>query len=259
MTTDEAAAQEVQPRRPAHLQLDDPEARLAAFERQFGEYGGVNASIEVSTTFTGARPAVKSGVWRGPGWPVRMAALPVLLARTAVPYLLAGWLPDRLLVLFCVQCWRRTRCPKYSAGRRDQMQRMAAATCELRQRQAAAYAAAPVCLAAAQLQSPTFLLPGASRLLVYYFPPCSYGRSFNPTVRYLGRQLAALEGGEAAYCCASGKAPAACRLPRCCLWLGSLTGSCDLQRFVQPGFPVSTLLPQANHHALHYRPPAMQA
>jgi hypothetical protein len=35
-----------------HLQLADPEARLAAFERQFGEYGGVNASIEVSTTFT---------------------------------------------------------------------------------------------------------------------------------------------------------------------------------------------------------------
>ena len=32
-----------------------------------------------------------------------------------------------------------------------------------------------------------------------------YGRSFNPTVRYLGRQLAALEGGEAAYCCASGE------------------------------------------------------
>lgn len=27
-----------------------------------------------------------------------------------------------------------------------------------------------------------------------------YGRSFNPTVRYLGRQLAALEGAEDAYC-----------------------------------------------------------
>lgn len=32
-----------------------------------------------------------------------------------------------------------------------------------------------------------------------------YGRSFNPTVRYLGRQLAALEGAEAAYCCSSGE------------------------------------------------------
>ncbi|PSC70464.1 Methionine gamma-lyase isoform A [Micractinium conductrix] len=33
-----------------------------------------------------------------------------------------------------------------------------------------------------------------------------YGRSFNPTVRQLSRQLAALEGGEAAYCTASGMA-----------------------------------------------------
>nr|BAU71133.1 methionine-gamma-lyase [Parachlorella kessleri] len=33
-----------------------------------------------------------------------------------------------------------------------------------------------------------------------------YGRSFNPTVRHLGRQLAALEGAEAAYCCSSGMA-----------------------------------------------------
>jgi methionine-gamma-lyase len=31
-----------------------------------------------------------------------------------------------------------------------------------------------------------------------------YGRSFSPTVRHLGRQLAALEGTEAAYACASG-------------------------------------------------------
>ena len=33
-----------------------------------------------------------------------------------------------------------------------------------------------------------------------------YGRSFNPTVQHLGRQLAALEGAEAGYCCASGMA-----------------------------------------------------
>lgn len=31
-----------------------------------------------------------------------------------------------------------------------------------------------------------------------------YGRSFNPTVRYLGRQLAALEGTEAGYAVSSG-------------------------------------------------------
>ena len=31
-----------------------------------------------------------------------------------------------------------------------------------------------------------------------------YGRSFNPTVRYLGRQLAALEGTEAGYGTSSG-------------------------------------------------------
>ena len=35
-----------------------------------------------------------------------------------------------------------------------------------------------------------------------------YGRSFNPTVRYLGQQLAALEGLEAGYTCSSGAAPA---------------------------------------------------
>lgn len=40
--------------------------------------------------------------------------------------------------------------------------------------------------------------------------------SFNPTVRYLGRQLAALEGGQAAYCCASGMAAiSACLLALC--------------------------------------------
>ena len=113
------------------------------------------------------------------------------------------------------------------------MQRMAAATCELWQWQRQQHTPLHRCaLLQRNCSPPTLLLPGASHLLVYYFPPCSYGRSFNPTVRYLGRQLAALEGGEAAYCCASGKAPAACRLPRCCLWLHSLTGSCDLQQSI---------------------------
>jgi hypothetical protein len=31
-----------------------PEQRLAIERKEFGEYGGVNASVEVSTTFTGA-------------------------------------------------------------------------------------------------------------------------------------------------------------------------------------------------------------
>jgi len=43
-----------------------------------------------------------------------------------------------------------------------------------------------------------------------------YGRHFNPTVHNLGRQLAALEGTEAAYCTASGmSAIAACLLQLC--------------------------------------------
>jgi hypothetical protein len=31
----------------------DPQERLANARKEFGEWGGVNASIEVSTTFTG--------------------------------------------------------------------------------------------------------------------------------------------------------------------------------------------------------------
>ena len=32
---------------------EDPVSRLAEHGREFGEFGGVNASIEMSTTFTG--------------------------------------------------------------------------------------------------------------------------------------------------------------------------------------------------------------
>lgn len=39
-----------------------------------------------------------------------------------------------------------------------------------------------------------------------------YGRHFNPTVYVLGRELAALEGTAAAYCCASGMSAIACSL-----------------------------------------------
>lgn len=35
-----------------------PEQRLAIERKEFGEYGGVNASVEVSTTFTGANGSV---------------------------------------------------------------------------------------------------------------------------------------------------------------------------------------------------------
>jgi methionine-gamma-lyase len=46
--------------------------------------------------------------------------------------------------------------------------------------------------------------------------PRRYGRSFNPTVRNLGRQLAALEGAAAAYCCASGMAAVSATLLALC-------------------------------------------
>lgn len=67
MTTAEAVPQQAPP--PSDL-LADPEARLAAFERQFGEYGGVNASVEVSTTFTGAGKCFCAGLepWLLRGW-----------------------------------------------------------------------------------------------------------------------------------------------------------------------------------------------
>jgi hypothetical protein len=39
---------------------EDPVARLASGVREYGEYGGVNASIEVSTTFTGTVPWLSS-------------------------------------------------------------------------------------------------------------------------------------------------------------------------------------------------------
>jgi hypothetical protein len=35
--------------------MADPVERLAIANREYGEYGGVNPSIEISTTFTGER------------------------------------------------------------------------------------------------------------------------------------------------------------------------------------------------------------
>ena len=43
-----------------------------------------------------------------------------------------------------------------------------------------------------------------------------YGRHFNPTVYQLGRQLAAIEGTEAAYCAASGMAAISAAILQCC-------------------------------------------
>jgi methionine-gamma-lyase len=43
-----------------------------------------------------------------------------------------------------------------------------------------------------------------------------YGRHFNPTVYVLGRELAALEGTEAAYACASGMGAIACTIMQLC-------------------------------------------
>jgi len=33
--------------------MEDPVARLACIQREFGEHGGVNPSVEISTTFSG--------------------------------------------------------------------------------------------------------------------------------------------------------------------------------------------------------------
>lgn len=38
----------------ADTHVKDPVARIALAHREFGEHGGVNPSIEISTTFTGA-------------------------------------------------------------------------------------------------------------------------------------------------------------------------------------------------------------
>lgn len=100
------------------LEEEDPAARLADSRREFGEWGGVNAGIEVSTTFT-------------------------VLEADTLPQIFAG--------------------EKGPSG-----------GCYL------------------------------------------YGRSFNPTVRYLGRQLAALEGAAASYCCASGMAAISATLLALC-------------------------------------------
>src|SRR5690606_5229062 len=43
-----------------------------------------------------------------------------------------------------------------------------------------------------------------------------YGRHFNPTVYVLGRELAALEGAEAAYATASGMSAIAAVMMQCC-------------------------------------------
>ncbi|KAK9821713.1 hypothetical protein WJX81_001329 [Elliptochloris bilobata] len=97
----------------------DPQASLAALRRQYGEHGGVNASIESSTTFTVMRAETLGAIFEG--------------AKN----------PDN----------------------------------------------------------------GACYL---------YGRSFNPTVRYLGQQLAALEGMEAGYTCSSGMAAISAVLLQLC-------------------------------------------
>lgn len=101
------------------MTAEDPAERLAVSRREFGEWGGVNSSTEISTTFT------------------------VLHADT-LPQIFAGSLD-----------------PNHGG-------------CYL------------------------------------------YGRSLNPTVRCLGRQLAALEGAEAAYCCASGMAAISATLLALC-------------------------------------------
>ncbi|HRV81027.1 MAG TPA: PLP-dependent transferase, partial [Planctomycetota bacterium] len=101
------------------MQHHDPIAALARLHREFGEHGGVNVSIEPSTTFTVLDPATMPAIFQGQ----------------------IG----------------------HDAG-----------GCYL------------------------------------------YGRHFNPTVVSLGKQLAALEGGEAGYATASGMSAIACTLLQYC-------------------------------------------
>lgn len=90
-----------------------------------------------------------------------------------------------------------TRCPRSSRARRAPA---AAATCE---RPAAVRGTLPALRCPNPLPSAPFHLR-------------RYGRSFNPTVRNLGRQLAAMEGAAAAYCCSSGMAAVSSALLALC-------------------------------------------
>ena len=102
-----------------HPRIKNPVETLANTRHEFGEHGGVNMSIEASTTFTAMHPDILSGMFTGEHG------------------------PDK----------------------------------------------------------------GGCYL---------YGRHFNPTVYSLSRQLAALEGTEAAYCAASGMAAISCALLQLC-------------------------------------------
>lgn len=67
----------------------DPLDRLNAGKREFGEFGGVNASVEISTTFTGARCAERK--------PATIWLLNVSFCAFAL----------------CQQCWTQTRSRPY--------------------------------------------------------------------------------------------------------------------------------------------------
>lgn len=69
--------------------LADPVARLAASRKEFGEYGGVNAAIECSTTFTGEEEG--RGVGRLPARPHKLCQRPLAFwgpAMAPVPHFL---------------------------------------------------------------------------------------------------------------------------------------------------------------------------
>jgi methionine-gamma-lyase len=64
---------------------DDPEHRLMAERHEFGEYGGVNCSIEVSTTFTVLEASTLPSIFQGEVGPEKGARVGLQGGRRAVP------------------------------------------------------------------------------------------------------------------------------------------------------------------------------
>lgn len=126
--------------------------------REFGEFGGVNSSIECSTTFTGGFGAV------GQASPCRTAACICLTSRFGA----AAWRWRGL------QSWTPPRCRTSSRARRARSKVGVPALPQL----AVSGGASPSCLN----KQHAALIHGCNVVGCYL-----YGRSFNPTVKALGR------------------------------------------------------------------------
>lgn len=138
---------------------------------------GVNASIEVSTTFTGLSTR----------WHLAIALLRPGLALQQDLSSLAAVLSH----MRALQSWSLVLCHKYSLESLGLIQEVGRVGLE---------GSRPCKMpgSASRASSLPSLAVSAAGCYVY-------GRSFNPTVRNLGRVLARLEDTEAAHPCASGK------------------------------------------------------